>query len=336
MKKATTAVLLWALGHAAGAQELHTPQQVLDIINKSSITYELNVLEKPIPPRDRSGNLNFNNVYREAKSDGQGFSVIPYELDSNVAVLVHAAEKEFARNQYAAAREKYQEALKADPSFFQIMTYIGQTYRLEGDLTKAMEWYEKTIEKNYIDYMAHWFLADLLFETGKLDRAVEEITIAKILNRNNPRIDLSYNQIYAKKKLKTDNWSFNPQVALDSTGAKQVRISFVQDWLGYALVKAAWRYEPGYKESMGETRSGLSMTEEKEGILGLLTMIEEKNKKKYPEIQALQLAFDKKHVHEYILYEIMLPRYPQLAYSLPTPVIEEIKTYVLEVRGKGK
>jgi hypothetical protein len=41
-------------------------------------------------------------------------------------------------------------------------------------------------------------------------------------------------------------------------------------------------------------------------------------------------------VHEYILYEILLPRYPQLAYSLPTPVIEEIKTYVLEVRGKGK
>lgn len=216
------------------------------------------------------------------------------------------------------------------------MTYIGQTYEIEGDFDNAIEWYEKTISLNYIDYMAHWFLADAYKMRGELDLAVDEITIAMILNRNNPRIEKSLSDIYKLKKLKTDDWTFNPQIKIDSTGIDEVSISFSPDWLGYAMVKAVWKYEPGYKESMGVTSGSFSTIEEKECFISLMTSFDKKRLKKHPEFKALKLSLDKKMIDEFIFYEIILPEYPFVAYQLTEEFLNEIKDYVKEIRGNKK
>jgi tetratricopeptide (TPR) repeat protein len=315
-------------------QQIHSPAEILKIMEKSPISYELNALKKEFLPQDRTENLNYNQYYRT--NDGSQISTFEYKIDSNAQAYLSKAEEYFQEKKFSLARELYLEALRADSSYFKVMTYIGQTYGIEGNFDKAIEWYNKTISLNYIDYMAHWFLADAYKIKGELDKAVDEITIAMILNRNNPRIVKSLNEIFELKKLKTNYWTFNPQMEIDSIGINKVRVSFNSDWLGYAMVKALWKYEPGYKKSMGVSDDSFSTIEEKECILSLMTSFDKKKLKKHPEFRALQVALDKKMIEEYIFYEIVLPELPFVAYQLPVEFINDIKKYVIEVRGKLK
>lgn len=311
-------------------QEIHAPDEIFKIMEKSAITYELRELEDEILPPDRTGNLNYNHFYRVI-DEGQ-ILTFRYEADSVVQELLRRAEAFFKEREFQAAREMYLEVLEADSTYYEVMTYIGQTHGIDGDFDKAIEWYKETIRKNYIDYMAHWFLADAYKSQGELDKAVDEITIAMILNRNNPRIKKSFNEIYRLKKLNTDDW--NPQMRIDSIGANKVSIAFDADWLGYALVKALWRYEPGYKESMGVSDGSFSTIEEKESFVSLMTGLDKKTIKKNPEFKALKSSLDKEMIDEYIFYEIVLPEHPFVAYQLPEEFIDQIKDYVISIRGK--
>ena len=256
-------------------QEIHTPTEIFKIMEKSPVTYELNALDEEILPQDRTDNLNDNHYYRVIADDQ--LSTYKYEIDSNVQRCLTKAEDYFHGQKFSLARDMYLKALEMDSSYYEVMTYIGQTFGIEGDFDKAIDWYNRTISLNYIDYMAHWFLADAYKTKGELDKAIDEITIAMILNRNNPRIKKSFNNIYELKGLKTNDWIFNPQIKIDSIGINKVRISFDADWLGYALAKAVWKYEPGYKQSMGASDDSFTTIEEKECFVSLMTSF---NKKK--------------------------------------------------------
>jgi len=278
--------------------------------------------------------LNYNHYYR-VNNEG-AILTLKYEIDSVVQAYLSVAEEYFQDRKFSLARDLYFEALIVDSTFYQVMTYIGQIYGIEGDFDTAIEWYKRAISLNYIDYMAHWFLADAYRMQGDIDKAVDEITIAMILNRNNPRIKKSLNRIYELKRLKTDDWTFNPQLKIDSIGIDHVRIAFDIDWLGYAMVKAVWKYEPGYKESMGVDKDSFSALEEKESIACLMATFDKKKLKKHPEFKALKLALDKDRIDEFIFYEIVLSEHPFVAYQLSEEFIISIKDYVKAVRGKQK
>jgi tetratricopeptide (TPR) repeat protein len=329
MRKKTSVILgliLFVL--TSLAQEIHDPAEIFKIIEESPVTYELSMLEEAIPIPDRSENLNYNNCYR--------VTTFKYEIKGLAKEYLERAEAFYTEHKFSQARDMYLKVLEADSTMYEVMTYIGQMYENEGDIKHAIEWYQTTIKHNYIDYMAHWFLADAYKSQGDLDKAVDEITIAMILNRNNPRIKKSMSDIYNKKKLKTIEWEFNPQMKIDSINKDNVKIEFDTDWLGYAMVKAIWAYEPGYSESMGVEPGTFSTSEEKEGILSLMMPMDKKKMKKVPEFKALNLAIEHHMITSYILYEILLPQYPITAYQLPEETINDIKDYVIQVRGKVK
>ncbi|KAF0200979.1 MAG: hypothetical protein FD170_3011 [Bacteroidetes bacterium] len=335
MKKRLLTLGIFVFGFLSGfGQKLHTPAEIIKIMEESRILYELEILEEEILPEDRTNNLNYNFYYRVI--DDSSISTYEYKIDSSAYVYVEKAEKYFQDKKFSLAREMYLAALKEDSSYYKVMTYIGQTYGIEGDFDKAIEWYNKTINLNYIDYMAHWFLADAYKTQGEIDKAVDEITLAMILNRNNARIKNSFNTIYKLKKLNADDWTFNPQMIIDSVGIDKVKISFNENWLGYAMAKAVWRYEPGYKESMGIKDGSFSTTEVRECLLGLMVSFDKKKLKKFPEFKALDMAVEKDLVNEFILYEIILPEHPFVAYQLSEEFLNSIKDYVKEVRGKQK
>ncbi|WP_010662285.1 tetratricopeptide repeat protein [Marinilabilia salmonicolor] len=329
-----TFILLLAGFLSLSAQEIHSPAEIFEIMEKSPITYELNELEDEILPPDRTDNLNFNSYYRVIE-DGQIFTY-RYQVDSIAQEYLKSAEKFFEDRMFSAAKEMYIEALRSDSTSYWVMTYIGQMCGIEGDFDQAIDWYKKAISLNFIDYMAHWFLADAYKEQGKMDEAVDEITIAMILNRNNPRIKESFNDIYRRKKLELSDWTFTPQMQLDSIGKNKVGVSFDADWLGYALVKALWRYEPGYQESMGVEAGSFSTIEEKEAFVSLMTGFDRKTVKKHPEFRALKASLDKDMIDEFIFYEIVLPEHPFVAYQLSEEFINQIKDYVIAVRGDQK
>ena len=281
-------------------QEIHTPAEIYKIMEKSPISYELAALETEIIAPDRTDNLNYNHYYRVKRNDE--LITYNYEISEEASKYLKKAEEFFNGNKFQDAREMYFKVLELDSTYYEIMTYIGQTYGIEKDFDKAIEWYKNTIRLNYIDYMAHWFLADAYKVKGEIDKAVDEITIAQILNRNNPRINKSLVEIYNIKKINYSNWVFNPQIQIDSIGINKVKIAFNTDWLGYAMVKAVWLYEPNYKENMGVKDGSFSTLQERESFASLMTGFNKKKLKKYPEFKALQLALDKKMITEYRLF----------------------------------
>ena len=196
--------------------------------------------------------------------------------------------------------------------------------------------YQEAIRKNYIDYMAHWFLADACYATGDLTNALDEIIIAHILNRNNPRIKESLKNILSKSNRTSVDWYFNPQIELTKNSDKKISLAFNEKWVGYAMTKALWNYEPGYKESMGVESGKYSTIEDKECLISLLTGLESAkiNIKKDPQLMILKKAAENNFLEEYILFEIVLPQYPNVAYQLPEKNIQRIKNYILDYRYK--
>lgn len=314
------------------SQDLHSAAEILEILEKSSISYELHRLEEKIEPEDRSKILNFNNIYRVEEEDK--IMTYEYEESESIKKLLAKSEEHFKNKEFDLARNYYEQILEVDPTYYKVMTYIGQTYVLEGNIEKGENWYKKSIESNYIDYMAHWFLADLYREQKQLDKALEEITIARILNINNPRIKKSFDKIYELKKINNPEWIFTPQIRLQELEKGAVKLEFHEDWMGYGLVKALWEYEPGYSESMGVKEGTLTTTEEKEAFISLMTTFNKKKLKKNPEFKTLEKSVKEDMVDEFIFYEILLPKYPNVAYQLPKDFLESISKYVIKIRGE--
>jgi len=330
-KLITCFAIVFTCSSSLWGQKIHSPAEIFSIMEKSPVSYSLGTLKEEILAPDRSENLNYNDFYRE--KDGDAIISKKYHLNEEVEADFEKAEKYFQNNEPALARGMYQQALSKDSTCYKAITYIGQTYEMEKNHLKALEWYQKAIDKNYIDYMSHWFIADVYSILGEKDKAVEEITIAWILNRNNPRIQKAVKQIYDLKKIKNPTWTFTPQIKIDSVGENKVNIEFQTEWMGYAMVKAIWLYEPDYRESMGFKEGTLNTLQEKEAIVCLLSGLKKKQLKKHPELKMLRKALDEKMIDEYIFFEIYLPEYPFIASQLTENFILSIKDYVVKIRG---
>lgn len=329
-----SAIFLFLLNLPFGQQQLHTPFEILKMLQESKIEYEIRILEEKIPPPDYSDRLTSNYWYcqdKEGKIKSEEYRIKP-ETQS----WLDKAEQEFRNHSDRQAREYYLKALASQPEVAVIMTYIGQTYEPEGDFDQAVEWYQKALAANPADYMAHWFLADALVAKGEKERALQELTLAQIFNRNNPRMKKSREFIYKSCGLKVEDWVFNPQYKLEKTGDNQVVISAAPAWLAYAMAKALWTYEPGYAASRGKPASaGLYSREEEEALAaeyGYLSSQPPEQFKDYPDLNVLKRAIEAGKISEYVIYEVLLPQYPRLAFELPPDIIDSLKQYVLEVR----
>ena len=303
----------------------------METLKQSKTMYSLKYLDKPIPVPDRSSMINVQ-AYREKTSDG--FVVKNFKPTGDAKKFYDKAENYFGSHQYEKARDAYTLALQQDPKLYSAMTYIAQTYGIEKNWDKAELWYKKAIEANYIDFLAHWMLADIYQMKGQKEKALEEISIAKVLNRNNPRLEAKRKEIYGVNGLNIRNWTFNPQVRIsrDSVTGK-VNIQADSVWAYYAYVLAAWTYEPAYKARA--KKSAMPETMFRECLMGFAPFMDNKSLKDSLEIlKRLDKVLDARKVSNFIFYEIFLPDYPTAALYLDRKQIEDLKDYLIWVNQK--
>jgi tetratricopeptide (TPR) repeat protein len=315
------------------AQKIHEPSELFKLMAESPVKYGIQNLKTPIPSKDYSKELNQLNCYRVIEDSS--IHTVAYNLRDSAQFFFKKAEALFGSNPDSSLYY-YTLMRTVQPELYFGLTYSGQLFERKGDLHTAIAWYEESISKNYIDYMAHWFLADAYAAIGELDKALDEIVIAQILNRNNERIKKSMTAILKKAKLKYEDWYFTPQIELKGTLGKEVSISIDSKWLGYGLAKAFWEFEPGYRQSMGVDSSDFSITEYKECLYCLLVSLENSKLKikTIPQLRILREAALNKYLNEYILYEVLLPEHPFAAFQLTEKNISDIKDYILNVRYK--
>lgn len=330
----------YCLQSALQAQDLHSPAELVEILEQSVHNYQLQPLERTIEADERII-VNSNTFYRKKKGDG--FEAVEVELSEKANVLKEEAEQLFQKKDYEAARLLYDKLLGMHPEYSKLLVYIGQTYHLEGEVEKAVPFYEKAIDQNFIDYMGHWFLGRAFWDMGKVEDCLASYMVAHLLNRNHPLLMKELTKVLAANGLQYDNWSFVPQVALEREDSINIKVAFAEGWMGYALAKAVWEFEPSHSEEMGEVFGVPSIAQEKEALICFYLTYESGNKKlaKEPYVMGFQKALEGKQVEAYILYEIFLIQEPSIAYQLSLDNFIHLSEYVIDahcsvIKGKKK
>jgi len=334
MKKILLPVCFFLAVTPLFSQKIHKPAEIFKIMEDSKLSYGVDIQHEDKECEDFSNRLITKLHYR-VKSDSLYVTkeIIPNE---KAALLFQKAESFFETENHDSALVYYQLSLNADTTLYRAMTYIGQIYDNKHDKQNAIKWYKKAIEHNYIDYMPHWFLADAYFSVNDIKNAVDEIVIAQILNRNNPRIKESLKRILEKDNRTTEDWCFNPQFSVKKVSDTKIKVSSNKIWFGFAMAKAVWEFEPGYKESKGMTNGQHSLHEEKECMATLLPILDKYKDELPPELKILGDVIMNKYVDFYILYEIILPKNPDIVYQLPEDQIIIMKNYILKYRQPVK
>lgn len=319
-----TLLILCMSAAVAFAENDNPLKRAMETLNSSKIAYSVKELKKPFPEPDRSKLLNMP-AYRKTV-DG-GYKVTAFEFKGDLKKAFDKAEDLFAKKEYAKARDAYKRVLLLDPNATIVMAYIAQTFGIEQNWDMAESWYKKAIEANYIDYLAHWLLADVYRNKGEQKKALEEISIAKVLNRNNPRLESLRQKIYAANGLDSSHWAFNPQARVLQTPDGSVVVEADTLWLYYAFIEAAWKFEPEYKKR-AEANKDMGEAMIKECLAGLLPKIDER-KANSKTLARLDKALSAGKINSFIVYEIILPDRPSLAYYLDKKQIESLKDYVI-------
>jgi tetratricopeptide (TPR) repeat protein len=318
--------------------KFNSPFEIIKIMTNSKETFNVKLIDSIYEQKDRTNNIIVYNYYvKKDSNDNPVLSV--YDLNKNEQEILNLAESEFAKKDYRTAREQYLKLYEMNKNLSFVMVYIGQTFSIENNFDEAIKWYLKSIETNYIDYKAHWFLADVLVYKNRKDEALKEITIANVLNRNNPRLQLSMNDIYKGNGKLISNWNFNPQSKIykDSKG---INIEFGKNWIMYSMVKALWDYDEDYMKEKGFNKSNCLVPREKEALLNFYSGCENTIKsgdstaKSLIEFRNLKEAIENKYFNEFMFYEVILPDYPQIAMTLEKEFFDRIVEYVMNIRNK--
>ncbi len=316
------------------AQEAYSIDQIMKILIDSPILYEMAVYDTvKVTPPERT--LRYNPIfYQEVK--GNEITVLNEVMDERTQSLYDQAEEFFSAGDFYSAVLLYNEIHKEHPELSLVTAYLGQSLRLMEEYDAAKSFFIEAVKTNFHNYMAHWFLANIYFWEGKTKPAVHHITLAKILCRNNPTIDESFQEIMRKAKRNPDDCYFEPQVRVYQAGSDTIRIEAAQvEWMFYGQVKAMWKYEPGYHDDMkGGEPGDFNLSEAAEAYIALGSIYDKKKpeERNIPILNYLYQSYKKKMARAFVLYEMLLPDNPVAAVMLPKKDIMDIQTYLLKVK----
>jgi tetratricopeptide (TPR) repeat protein len=327
----------------AWSLKIYPFDELWKILQDSPIVYYQDGLSTPIPYPDFKSNIVDIPCYQ---SEGQP---VPFQLTKDEQVNIAIADSFLSINDYSKARKYAKLVLKSNPKLSNIMDYIARTYTLENNPNAAKKWYRKSISTNFYDIKAHWQLGVLLAISGDIDAAVPQITIAKILNRNEPLVDLCFKNILHEALRDTTDWYFNPQIKVEKTCEDTVKIFADPLWWGYGIHEALWKYEPGFHQNDKKPDGIFDLLYYMEGFESLWdTLVNSRvDLSKHPALNILVQSIPQEAVKsqgvnqldnfclEYVNYEIALPNNPYAAYFFPKDEIMKIQRYILELRHKN-
>ena len=305
---------------ADDASKLHDPRELFDLMEKSSIVYELDLDEGlPAPARGPGRVLSDDLVL---KKEAGGTSLATYEPPAEAAGILEAAGKALDKQDYDQALALYERLRTIAPDYHRALTLIGEVQHARGDHEKAIASFERAIEANFADYAARWRMADSEWKLGRKSEAMRSITAAHLLNVNHEPLRKALLEYRSRIGRPWKDWEYAPRYRLSRDG-KKVKVKFAEDWMGYAIAKAIWKYEPGYAESMegpDYKDRAISMLEEKEALLGALAT----NKK----LANVSLIIEDGYVDEFIVYEVLARKVPGALVLLPPEYFDRLVRYV--------
>lgn len=298
---------------------IFSPDEILKIMDVSKIQYEIKELE------DRSYLDNFKPIQLSDQfyiiKDGDNKTLMKYSLSSDGNAAYGKAEDAYKAANYDQAINLYKDVLKIDKDYNKIYTLLGDMYYMKRNYDSAEYYFKYAIEKNFVDYTAHWFLADTYMKTDEKDDAAEEITIAHLLNRNHDNIYKAMKNYRKANDQPWKDWSITPRCKTYKDGDKVI-IETEPDWLGYACCEAVWKYEPGFAMNIiGQNYTDSTFSYEKEKSCLAATLTSEKMK-------YISKIVEDGYFEEMVWYEVLSKKVPAGMLLLPEDFFNRIVKYI--------
>ncbi len=314
-------VLLYSsipFGQSEKASRLHTPDEIFKIMEESELSYVFG--EDTISAReDDSPTVLINQFFLR---DSSGKTTLDKYDFPKYALLLVQGDKEFANKNFDGALKYYHQLYATQPEYSFALTMIGDAFYSRGDIDSAIIYFRRAIDMNFIDYSAHWFLADSYDKIGLFDSALKEITIAHLLNVNHAVLKSKFKEYRESANRPWQEWDFKPHYHLSKDGYR-VLINTSPEWVGYAMVKAVWKYEPDYAKKVDSAEPDsllVNWSEEKEAVTALLAD-STKN------LRIREIITDGYFI-EFILYELAGKKWPTVLLILPRDQFRRIYEYV--------
>jgi tetratricopeptide (TPR) repeat protein len=316
------------------AQNLHAPSEVAYIMQQSKLVYVKKTLTEPIDlsPKSLPSGLPV--------AQGDSATVRPYPLPASAAYRKYKqkGETRLAKRDWQKAIKYFKKALAKVPDDVPALSILGQAQAKAGDWASAARSVEAALALNYHDHNLHMQLYEILGHKVKSKEALEQLTLAHLLNRAEARGQQQLANAYAESGYRHIAWAFVPQYAL-AQRADTIYIMATNDWGHYAAVQALWQYEPGYAEKMRQiSNEPLSIIREKEALINAAISYEQSKKKggpALPEMETLLRAVKEKRFDDFIQYELVAPKHPEAMLLLSKERLAQLVDYLMDFRDQN-
>jgi len=304
-----------------GAGRIHSPAEIYKIMEESNLVYTFTYYGGQEEEKELTSILP--GRFRVSEDSAAVNKVLlEYDYSPVVEEFILKGDSLRSMNKYADAVACYINAWDQGGRYYHpALIKTGNCYFAQGLYDSAAVYFRRAIEGNFMSYQAHWFLSDCYFYLDRVEDAYRELLTAHLLNINH---DMLFNQL---KKLRTrmerpwKDWGINPRYEIKEKEGKIV-ISAPPEWLAYAMVKAVWRYEPGYSDSMSGSTEGTptaSTLEEREAMAAHLAV--------NPDDRLDRIIRDG-YADEMLIYEIIAREYPILLALIDDDTFSKIIEYV--------
>lgn len=304
---------------------------------KTSINYKT-VIVKTVQPTD----LVVFQIDQFAVSpflcvsdDDDGTSSIKINIpEKSVAVLFEKALHELENDNYEEVKNLYQKAYNLDSLYFKAASNLGDAWSFLGNYKKAEYYLKKAVKLNNAGYQEYLFLANTYDKSGKNNEAIDAITRAFMLNKNNPYLLESLKDILAKNKLKIKENRLEFPFNVKKTGVRECEIQLADsqglNWMPMAKCLAFWKMEPDCQLQLnGENAYTAKVKMYRQCFLSQKEYIQKKKMSGY-KITSDEEQFLKKIKYEnaIIYWEIIAGEEPLFMYYLPVDEREMVVKYI--------
>jgi len=320
LQSIAAAILALASGSSlvcADAPPLTAPDALLKRVEQSHLIFQVSPFETGVSDEAASA-VELGDRFFIEETRGT-ITLREYQLRPGVQRLFDEGEEYFKFKAYAEAITSWRAALQLDPSCHFLETMIGDAHFARGDYAQAKKSFQEAIAANRIDYQAHWFLADTCARLGERDAVVPSLLRAHLYNRYNPRVLARLKQTLAENRQRWLDWDFVPQYRLAEANGK-VEVRTQEEWVGYALAKALWKFEPDYPEPGAKEETALNARQEREAALMYLAQFKDETR-----LHGIVAAG---FFNEFSLYETAIRKWPQTARLLPAEDVERLVGYL--------
>lgn len=302
----------------------------LKIMGASEKQYGFSLLEGRITEAADPSNINLNNYFLVDSLDRR--LIKPYLLSREAMELQEFGLEAMLLEEPDSAIVFYKEVLDVYPDYSPAITGLGQAWEQKGNYPEAISHFRRAIDINSIDYVAHWSLGRIYQKTGNSDSALHYLLHAMVLNRNVTQIKRDIQKTLSSEGMNFSDWMFVPQYELKLVN-RNVDISYNAAWMGYAVCQAVWTYEPGFASSRN-INGDIGMFRERECLSCLITSMQADKAEAAKDVALkwFKVALQEKMTLEFILFEIVLPAKPDMAYFLDETRMSRMKEYIIKTR----